>query len=698
MKTKTKLLALLLAVVMLFCTSCDILSGLKNPQTNPISYTVSFNSNGGTAVDSQNIEEGKIASKPKDPTKTGYLFDGWYIDEEFAQKWNSSSPVKSDITVHAKWNKAFAVSFNSNGGSDVSVQYVLEGGRANMAFSNKDGYKLVGWYTDAELTTPYKFRSNVTEDIVLYAKWKEKPELKTIAFERAENSTSLDEMMLKYTLTQEEIDCALEKLDELVELAKNASDISVVDVAYAEFETDFYYIAQQMTVASIIYYYDMSDEASETRHLQTTEAFYDLQDKYMVTCRTIYLESDFSEELFADWSEEEIAELLEYDPEIAEVKKEIEAIQVEYNNLNESDPYYADRVVESYVKLVIANNKLAKLCGFDNYYEYASKNVYGRDYTTDDLSVYRNYIKTVISPYIPKLYNVYSKYKSRLGASTSQYNNFTSGNFAASKKQYLLNYLDSLEGNMGEGMRDVFESKHCIFTDAEQSHPTAFQTWIYKDEIPFCLFGSNGQTNFTLVHEIGHYYAAYTNRDINNYDLCETHSQGNEYLFLDYCADYLPNNVYNTVKSEQIWSSCITIVMAAMVDDFEQRVYELETVEGMTTKDFDAIMEQVCEEYGTGAEWINDNLVTNAYSYWRLVAIDNPVYYVSYSVSGIAALTLYAQVEENEEVAYDTYTSLVENVTAEDGFLGALQKANMSTPFEDDTYILINELLSKTTK
>lgn len=696
MKSKFRIIALLLAVVMMF-TSCEFINNLLG-NVEATTYTVTFETDGGSSVSSQEVESGQFASLPDDPTKSGYLFDGWYVDEQFATKWDYSSAVTSDITVHAKWNKAYTVSFNTNGGSEVAAQCVAEGTRASMPSVKKTGYKLIGWYTDAELTNPHKFVKPITEDTVLYAKWKEVPELQTYTLERTDISTSVEEMKAKYTLDQDKVTSILNELDALVELSKNASDISELEVLYAEFEVDFYYLAQQMTVASIVYYYDMADEEAEENYLSTTDSFYDVQDKYMISCRTIYLESPFSDEFFEGWSEEEINDLLEYDPEISEVKKEIDALQVEYNNLDDTDAYYSDNVVAIYVKLVTANNKLAKLCGFDNYYEYASKNVYGRDYSTEDLAIYRSYIKNVVSQYIPKLYNAYSKYSGRLGTSHSAYKTFMERDFDASKKQYLMNYLNSLSGSMGEGMRDVFESQNCIFTDAANSHPTAFQTWIYTDDIPFCLFGSSGQTNFTLAHEIGHYYAAYTNNEIDNYDLCETHSQGNEFLFLDFCSDYLATNVYNTVKAEQIWSSCITIVMSAMVDEFEQRVYELDSVEGMTTRDFDNIMSEVCNEYGAGATWMNDNLVTNAYSYWRLVAVDNPVYYVSYSVSGVAALTLYAEVEENEEVAYAAYTKLVEGVTSEDGFLGALEKANISNPFEEETYIMLEKFLDKATK
>ena len=248
---------------------------------------------------------------------------------------------------------------------------------------------------------------------------------------------------------------------------------------------------------------------------------------------------------------------------------------------------------------------------------------------------------------------------------------------------------------MGEGMRDVFESKNCLFSFSGNSHPTAFQTYLYEDETPFCFFGSSGQSACTVVHEIGHYYAAYTNPDIDNYDLCETHSQGNEFLFLTFCKDYLKEDVYNVARAYQLVNACYVMIMATIIDEFEQNVYALDdaTIASMTGADFDAIMTQVCAPYG-GAPWV-ESVVSNPYSYWRLVCISSPVYYISYAVSASAAINILALAEEDYDLALESYTKLVEGITPEDGFLGALAKAGLTTPFEEETFINIKEVLEK---
>ncbi|MDR1950635.1 MAG: InlB B-repeat-containing protein [Bacteroidales bacterium] len=67
-------------------------------------YTVTFNSNGGSAVDSETVAHGEKITEPDDPTREGYTFVGWYTDTTFAQAWNfNTGIVMKDTTLFAKW-------------------------------------------------------------------------------------------------------------------------------------------------------------------------------------------------------------------------------------------------------------------------------------------------------------------------------------------------------------------------------------------------------------------------------------------------------------------------------------------------------------------------------------------------------------------------------------------------------------------
>lgn len=81
------------------------------------SWTVAFNSNGGSACDTKFVAtaDGKLV-KPADPTRDGYTFGGWFTDETCAQAYDFSMPVTADLTLYAKWTKN-AVNPGGNGGS-----------------------------------------------------------------------------------------------------------------------------------------------------------------------------------------------------------------------------------------------------------------------------------------------------------------------------------------------------------------------------------------------------------------------------------------------------------------------------------------------------------------------------------------------------------------------------------------------------
>ena len=67
------------------------------------SYTVSFNSNGGTAVNSQSVLSHATATAPTAPTLSGQAFGGWYSDVGLNTIFNFSSAITGPITLYAKW-------------------------------------------------------------------------------------------------------------------------------------------------------------------------------------------------------------------------------------------------------------------------------------------------------------------------------------------------------------------------------------------------------------------------------------------------------------------------------------------------------------------------------------------------------------------------------------------------------------------
>lgn len=76
-------------------------------------YAVSFDSKGGTEVKAQEVKHGAAAVKPADPTRNGYTFAGWYLNDT---QYDFVVPVKGDVTLVAKWNSNSTSSSKSSGG------------------------------------------------------------------------------------------------------------------------------------------------------------------------------------------------------------------------------------------------------------------------------------------------------------------------------------------------------------------------------------------------------------------------------------------------------------------------------------------------------------------------------------------------------------------------------------------------------
>ena len=95
-----------------YCTGMvAVTGGTFDPgQPNGITlYTVTFNSNGGSDVPGQ-IRANAAATKPADPTRSGYDFGGWYTDEAFTTEYTftESEKVTQALTLYAKWTKEAA--------------------------------------------------------------------------------------------------------------------------------------------------------------------------------------------------------------------------------------------------------------------------------------------------------------------------------------------------------------------------------------------------------------------------------------------------------------------------------------------------------------------------------------------------------------------------------------------------------------
>lgn len=134
-----------------------ILDGGTNNELNPTTYI-----------------EGTIV-KLEDPTKEGYKFLGWYLNDVLVTTINKEQ--KGDVELVAKWEyikKSYNITYVLDGGtnSELNPPTYLEGETVTLHEATKEGYDFLGWYLNDVLVTTID--STQKGDIELNAKFKEK--------------------------------------------------------------------------------------------------------------------------------------------------------------------------------------------------------------------------------------------------------------------------------------------------------------------------------------------------------------------------------------------------------------------------------------------------------------------------------------------------------------------------------------------
>jgi len=118
----------------------------KNSEINTV--FIYFDSNGGTKVEEIEIEEGKSTSQPIPPTREGYSFDGWYLNNE---KFDFNKEIYNNITLVAKWDKIKTNTNKQNQGSNNNSSNnkkeesnVSSSSKENNKYYCSSGYELKG--------------------------------------------------------------------------------------------------------------------------------------------------------------------------------------------------------------------------------------------------------------------------------------------------------------------------------------------------------------------------------------------------------------------------------------------------------------------------------------------------------------------------------------------------------------------------
>lgn len=500
-----------------------------------------------------------------------------------------------------------------------------------------------------------------------------------------------EEPKLVYTLTQEEVDAFYTMLSECRQLSLEGLDLDAIDASVLAVEEQYEYLNAQCTTAMILHYCHTDDAALEKQYLDCVDICTEANDAYLQMIREVYLsDTPAKDSLFEGWTQDDFDSLMAYDEQIVQLQQRNAEIGVEYR-ASDND----DRKIELYIEFVGNNNTIARFYGYDNYYTYAYERVYGRDYGQEEMELLRECAKTYLyEAYYSALLNFYDSFYDRLFYEDQlAVSDFLFEDYNTLSKDYVSLYVESLPQEMADALSGML-SDHSIFANDADSNPGAFTTMI--GERSFCYFGPGYAGSTTIVHEGGHYFASlYADINAIPLDLAETHSQGNEWLFIQFVKEEMPQNQYKALVDYMLMEDISTILMCLMVDEFEKIVYSTDLT-GYTAADLDAIMDSVSVQYFPDGDV--SAMLADMNNYWRLVVVDQPVYYISYAVSAIAAMSLYTVAVDDYDSALASYLKLCQEPMEEDGFLGNISAAGLYTPFDEEFFKQLQLLIASRTR
>lgn len=467
-----------------------------------------------------------------------------------------------------------------------------------------------------------------------------------------------------------------------------------IDKLWADYERMIY----QASIAEILFSCDTKDEQAERRHMEASNIKNSAYDIYITLLTKLYNSEERNfKALFKDWGKEDLNDLVIPSQEYIDRRERNIEIQTEFRALpiEERENILGER----YSEYVQNGNFIAEELGYPDYYEYMSKEEYQRSYDRTEREQYRRHLKKYMVPIyinaVQRFDSVYAGLSSEEAKAFEQivegdYNNISSKVLPG---DYMYEYFDTLRSGTSKAMKDMFEREAFIATEGRDAESAAFTTEIAAgDQAPFCYFGPGMKTSFTVIHELGHYYSSLAD-GLYEYDLdlSEIHSQGNEMMFAAYLENNFKGKVSEAVALYQVELYAWTALEGALMDEFEENVYKGKIPEKAETEYFDKIMTGIVKTYGFGEyeEFVLDNMMWR----WRNDCIENPVYYLSYSIAGVGALSLYGMCLEDYQGATEAYRMLVEEAGESRTLETVLRRAGLGSPFDKKTYIELSGAL-----
>ena len=138
------------------------------------SYTISFDSAGGSEIASITQEYNTAVSAPAAPSRNGYSFNGWLTEEGEAFVFDKIPAY--DVALTADWELIeYTITYNPGGGVNASANpdyYTIEDETVTFAAPTRRGYAFIGWFTDGDYTEEItEIPTGSYGEVEIHAKW-----------------------------------------------------------------------------------------------------------------------------------------------------------------------------------------------------------------------------------------------------------------------------------------------------------------------------------------------------------------------------------------------------------------------------------------------------------------------------------------------------------------------------------------------
>ena len=705
--------------------------------------TITFEPNNGEQATQLVAHTGFLFGVPEDPVRASWDFAGWFFDAECTNKYDATKVLngRGNFTMYAGWtisadhqHEFKFVKTVEPTCEDIGYDiYTCACGTSEhrnvvdaLGHSTAAGEDYMRFYTCSTCSqTVRKDSLRTYDDVFKYEFTQEKADEIDAAYaELLEILESVERYSSEYARTWNE---DTQSYDTSKDVAGLWDENKQFEEKFNAYDDSVMYVIEQYQYAYVFYCVHDGDASYKEAYEFISEFRTDIVKDYYSLYRLIH-ETKYREFFFAfdeGWTEEDIELALTLSDsyggeEYTELNKKADEIAVSFRTI--SDPASSDAVPALYSQFVQVNNQIAQLAGYDNYMDYAYETIYERDYSPMDVVAMREHVKTYVGP----LFNLINE---KMSSSNAYMNDREKEYYTAlSQKSIFQNpltadlvadYFDLLKSPAGQaGTKEIDFAHHAneLFKNGNYytgDYEGAFSYFVRAHQKSILYFGPGSYSGaFTFVHEFGHYYETVYNPGASiSYDLEETHSQGNEMLFLAHLSGLLAeldcDTAFLNLVYDNIWNSTAIILLATAVDEFEQIAYtgqyygsnsSIKSVVSdgkVDANEYDKVFAGLMDDYGVGG-------VLNPY-YWRYVTIEAPGYYISYAMSALPSIELFVlgtqdfesakqsyfklfTFTEDENYAYvDKYGDLV--VTA--GYADTLHYAGLYSPFEEELYVAL---------